>query len=191
MRRIILSLVILFTLTPAVHAETKYSIWLSPSGKEYERLSMVIRQLAKKHGTPVFMPHLTVVGDLDVTFARALEMAQQIAKEEDPILIVWWRIGYTENRWRSFYLSVENPSLRLQDLHERSYRITGNYHSWPYHISLMYIDGMKPSTKASIADALEGSGAIPRFVTLDRLRVCTSGDDPTTWTCPADVSLRK
>lgn len=189
MRRLMLSFLTVLILAPAVHADdqpTKYSIWLSPSGQEYERLNILIHQLAKEHGTPAFMPHVTVVGDLDVTFAKALKLASEIAKETYPIQTGILGFGSSHEYCRTLYLRVY-ANQDFLELHERTYRITGNYHTWPYHISLMYARGLTENDREKIMDGIRP----PVSITLDRLRVCTSGDDPTAWTCPADVSLRK
>lgn len=43
----------------------KYSIWIEPGGKIKENLSTIIKQLSEKFGTPIFTPHVTLLGGFE------------------------------------------------------------------------------------------------------------------------------
>ena len=42
-----------------------YSIWLMPEGKHYRLLNNTIYEFSKKYSTPSFLPHVTLLGDVE------------------------------------------------------------------------------------------------------------------------------
>ena len=42
-----------------------YSIWLMPDGKCANSVSKIINDISKKYNTPVFKPHVTLIGDCE------------------------------------------------------------------------------------------------------------------------------
>jgi 2'-5' RNA ligase len=41
-----------------------FSLWLMPSGEVYKRLYSLILQLGRKYNTPIFEPHVTLIGEV-------------------------------------------------------------------------------------------------------------------------------
>ena len=42
-----------------------YSIWLMPHGKCANSVSRIINDISKKYNTPIFKPHVTLIGDCE------------------------------------------------------------------------------------------------------------------------------
>ena len=42
-----------------------YSIWLMPHGKCANSVSKIINNIGKKYNTPIFEPHVTLIGDCE------------------------------------------------------------------------------------------------------------------------------
>ena len=42
-----------------------YSIWLMPDGKCASSVSKIINDISKKYNTPIFKPHVTLIGDCE------------------------------------------------------------------------------------------------------------------------------
>ena len=42
-----------------------YSIWLMPDGKCASSVSEIINDISKKYNTPIFKPHVTLIGDCE------------------------------------------------------------------------------------------------------------------------------
>ena len=41
-----------------------YHLWLMPFGEAYPLLAATIAELSRRHGAPIFEPHVTLLGDL-------------------------------------------------------------------------------------------------------------------------------
>jgi sulfur relay (sulfurtransferase) DsrC/TusE family protein len=148
------------------------SIWLMPSHDDEALLSLLIRDLADRFGTPHFQPHVTLRGDTTTLTAQLAEAiavaARQVAIFAEPISTV----EITEAFFRAFYARFAvSPALetlkRSLDPAEAG--------SFLPHISLLY--GTLPAERKAPAAAELGRSLSGRWITFDRICVVSSGQD--------------
>jgi len=170
-----------------------YSIWLVPSGAQYDSLRSLVCELAVRYPSHCFMPHVTVVGDVQGTpgdiAKRAAKLGQRTGVLEARLTSIEWTRG---DYYRSFYVRVDETAA-FSKLYEDTCAVIGKCQTRPYHMSIMYTDTLSDSARAAIRDSLyrrRGGKSLGSTVRLTRLLVCfTSGLPPEKWTCPEEIQL--
>ncbi len=89
----------------------RYSLWLKPEGEVYFKLKKLIVKLAKEYGGPKFEPHITLLGDLNLTKEQALNKAFQISTQLKPFTIALNELGYTSNYCRCVFIKAKKSKL--------------------------------------------------------------------------------
>ena len=85
----------------------QYSLWLVPSGYQFERLQALVWDLAKEHGSPRYVPHVTAVGELSGTLTQIGRQAQELADHTHPLEAVMTTVAWSkDDYWMSFYMPI-------------------------------------------------------------------------------------
>lgn len=126
-----------------------YSLWLKPEGAVYDRLSGLIEELAREFHSPVFEPHVTLLGGLNLNGSKIQEKLKKIAFK--PVEIQLGHFGCKDNLFQSFYLHVINDEVhQLRKQCERVFNKGGKYKP---HLSLLYRE-MPRKQKEALANRL-------------------------------------
>jgi hypothetical protein len=170
-----------------------YSVWLIPSGAQYDSLHAVICGLSARYPSHCFMPHVTVVGDVQATLEDIAHRVAQLARRTHALDARLTTIEWTrDNYYRSFYVLIDETP-EFTKLYDDTCAVIGKCQTRPYHMSLMYTSTLSDMVKARIRDSLSAAGRgqiIGGRVRLTRLVVCsTAGLPPEQWTCPKEVRL--
>lgn len=118
-----------------------YSIWLGFGGESAEKLLTAISSLAKTFSGPVFQPHLTLVGDLDVDLEEARKFAEIFGKSAMPAELAVRDVEVSTKYFMAMYLAVDIPS-ELQKTREHIARLANpaTYELDSPHVSLLYAE---------------------------------------------------
>jgi 2'-5' RNA ligase len=117
-----------------------YSLWLMPSGTTYDQLSQTIQSLSKAHNTPVFEPHVTVLGSLQEKEGIVVARTKKLCEMLQPLTLRLDRIEYSAEYFRCMYYSVEKTT-DLLSVYARACDIFRVSHGqYVPHVSLMYGD---------------------------------------------------
>ena len=115
-----------------------YSIWLIPKGENYIILKNTIIELSHIFKGIKFLPHVTVVSNLDYSEKFLSKKIEKIAKKVEPFNIEFNSIDYLDEFFQSFFISVKiNDDLVYIRKIAKSYfsKITEEYNP---HLSLAY-----------------------------------------------------
>lgn len=116
-----------------------YTLWLMPSGAEYNRFADLIKKLAQQYNAPVFQPHVTLLGEFPQPEKEAMRLTQELVIGQKPFPVKLRQIDYQEYHFRALFVkAVKTPDL--VNLHERAKKLFGMEHIPPYmpHLSLLY-----------------------------------------------------
>jgi hypothetical protein len=115
------------------------SIWLQPVDEQQRRLRSLIEELAARHETVPFEPHLTVCGIGDPTPAKSGAAADYIGRcALLPFTLRMIGISCsTTTPFKAVVIDVENTA-ELQSFRAELRRIIGADEPEPPHISLLY-----------------------------------------------------
>ena len=158
-----------------------------PAPADEAMLAGIVGDLSGRFGTPVFAPHLTLLGDTE-TPPAALEravatVAETVAAFSEPVTAV----EGIESYFRSFYarFAASAPLTMLK-------RTLDPQDSTPFmpHVSLLY--GAVEASAKTAAIAEIGARLVGRAIRFDRVGIVTSGQDVpiADWRVVTSVALR-
>ena len=156
-----------------------YSLWLMPTGEVYEKLSSLIKSLAKKYYAPIFDPHITLIGEVMQSEDDVLRRAEQLALKQNSFQITLNSVDYQDYYFRALFIRAEKTDL-LQLLHDRAKEMFGMKDIPDYmpHLSIMY--GNFPETvKAQIIKNI-GRDQVAKF-TVNSLHVFKTDGEVNVW----------
>lgn len=116
-----------------------HSLWLMPIGKAYDKLSGLIKRLAKEYNAPLFEPHVTLLGEAMQSEDDVLKRAEQLASGQNPFPIKLNIVDYQDFYFRTLFVRAEKTDP-LQALHDRAKEVFEMQDIPDYmpHLSLMY-----------------------------------------------------
>lgn len=118
-----------------------YSLWLRPIGDIAFSLEQRITKLSKKYGTPVFKPHVTLLGSVEKGETELVQLTDTLAHSISPFEILMTTAGYDPTFYQSLYVKVD-PGDELMAARRRAQKLFGLEIAEPYHphLSLLYGD---------------------------------------------------
>ncbi len=117
----------------------KYSLWLMPGGEVYHRLHTIIYQLSERYSTPVFEPHITLIGGLIETEQIMINKTSELATIIKPHSVKLTQVDSLEEFYRCLFIRVEETDEVMEAYSKvcEVFRQTDNTKYMP-HLSLMY-----------------------------------------------------
>tara|TARA_B100000900_G_scaffold16404_1_gene12948 strand:- start:505 stop:1026 length:522 start_codon:yes stop_codon:yes gene_type:complete len=115
-----------------------YSIWFIPSGEKYITLRTTIIELSHIFGGIKFVPHVTLISNLDYNEKFLSNKVENIAKQIKPFDIYLDEIGYSTEFFQSFFINVRinNHLAYIRKIAQLNFpKISGEYNP---HLSLAY-----------------------------------------------------
>ena len=115
-----------------------YSIWLIPNDEKYIILKRIIEELSHIFGGIKFVPHVTLLSNLDFSEDFLSKKIENIAKKIKPFNIYLNEINYLNEFFQSFFISVKiNNDLAYIRKVAKSFfpKMAGKYNP---HLSLAY-----------------------------------------------------
>ena len=168
----------------------EYSIWLMPAAAQAVELQGVVEELAGVLHSPVFTPHLTIQGDIDMPkeeLARAVSgLAARTTAQRWPVA----QIECTQHVFRCLYLRFADHPVFTQ-LQHASQALTGTRNGLsPFpHVSLAYAE---PRPILEELAQLRRTAFVGRAIVFDRLAVWRSSSQVAIpdWACVAQFPLQ-
>lgn len=102
-----------------------YSIWLNFGEPSAGRLKTRIEQIAHRHGCPEFLPHLTLIGDIEAGLEEVRGVAAVFADKGVPPVLRVRSIDHSDRYFMALYLRVDIPPA-LREARESAARLAGH-----------------------------------------------------------------
>lgn len=119
--------------------DERYSLWFIPKREVYAKLSHLINQLSKAYGSPLFEPHVTLLGRILVHQDEVIQKAKTTASVLKPFSITMNSVGYEESYFSALYLKVDaNPSLITANQVARKFFRSNQKTEYKPHLSIIY-----------------------------------------------------
>lgn len=116
-----------------------YSLWLMPQGNKYQLVSNVINDLAIKYNSPVFEPHVTLIGEVSGDEHEIVEKTEEFASHTAAFTIQLENIDIQDYFFRALFIKAK-ASRELLNLHKNAKQIFSmqNIPEYMPHVSLLY-----------------------------------------------------
>jgi 2'-5' RNA ligase len=117
-----------------------YSLWLEPSGEIAYKLQERIKKLSKENGTPLFSPHVTLLGGIESTETEMIPLTDTLSSYIEPFELELTKAGYLDTFYQSLFIHVKETT-QLKELRRNACRLF-NIEEEEYmpHLSLLYGD---------------------------------------------------
>ena len=92
--------------------DRRWSVWLMPSRQEIIKYKRLIALNSKKYGFPIFDPHVTLFGRLDIDPETTFSFFEQTIKAQGQIRLDILNVANGDSPWKSLYIQFKpNPSI--------------------------------------------------------------------------------
>lgn len=133
-----------------------YALWLTPSGQAYRYLTRKILAYSRRHSTPRFEPHVTLLSGVTLPEEEAKSRSTALAARLAPFEIRLGKCDYTDEYFRCLFYRLA-PSVAVADAQEIARQVFGLCDRRPYlpHLSLIY-GNLSIEVKRRLAAGLSG-----------------------------------
>ncbi len=164
-----------------------YSIWLKPTGEARAELAGVISRLSREHSTPLFEPHVTLVGELIGQGEDFGARTRQLAGQLRPFVVEFGEVGFLPEFYRCLFFHVREtePAIKANALARKVFRRESDGKYMP-HLSLLYGNlppAVKLETMAQIGQTLQ------RSFLVDRIHLVSTQGEPKDWYSLGEFAL--
>jgi len=168
----------------------EYSIWIIPPNDVYHMLSNLIIRLAKQYSTPVFDPHITLLGDIALPEDFVVSRTNELARKIRPFNVTLTTIGYLDDFFRSLFIEVaQTKELMEANWQARKLFKRGYDPEYFPHLSLMYGD-IEPQVKERIIAEIGRYFNIKFSVASIHIALASSKIDPKEWRILTEFVLK-
>jgi len=116
-----------------------YSIWLIPDSEDGQGFQQNIQALANLFGSPLFSPHITLIGEVDLDLESLIDKFNQLQDTAEMQDLCTLSIDYHDTFFRSIVYQVA-MSEALMNLNRTARRLFDRNSDPAYypHLSLLY-----------------------------------------------------
>jgi len=168
--------------------QKEFSILLIPKGETYNKLSSLIIRLSNKYNTPMFKPHVTLIGGFDISEKDAISKTTEIAKNLKPYSIKINNLLYLNEYYKSLFLKVEKTKdvIKANFLARKIFNDERNEEYFP-HLSLMYGNSSNQIKEKIISEIKE----INLEFGVDKIHLFSTANGPENWYKVKEFDLNK
>lgn len=167
---------------------TGYSLWLTPTGPVQNRLSALIEDLSRRHHTPPFPPHVTLLGGISTPRGEPLAAARQLAETIAPFELTFAGIAWRDIYFQCLFIDVEpSPELLTAGTAAR-HQLGMSEKPFHPHLSLLY-GQLALHEKQALKHELDHR--YPRGFRVDHIDVYSTEGRPAHWHFIASVPLKE
>lgn len=155
-----------------------FSFWLLPGDAERTQLAQLIRDLAARHGSRPFAPHVTIYGGVHTPQDDLPEILRQVVRGLGPMALRVRGLDCTDQFFKSLFIDLaEHPALTLLSQRVRAALARPVDYQLQPHLSLIYAN-LPAADKRRIIDSLPLDLAEIRF---DEVALVTPADPARGW----------
>lgn len=164
----------------------QYTIWLVPSSEVKSVLDKTINNLAQKYKTPVFEPHITLLGDIKTSKEDVLEKANLLARRLKPFNVDLGEISYSTTYFQNVFVRAVSNAQLMQAYVEAKNIFKQDVGVYMPHISLIY-GYHNMEERNNIASEVD----LPKGLSfkVDKLVVIPATDNPDEWEHIAEIKI--
>lgn len=116
-----------------------YSLWFRPFGEVGFELRQQIKELSRQYSSPMFYPHVTLLGGLDMHETKLIQLTDTLAHSLAPFTLYLQKAATGSTYFQSLFVKVQKtePLLGAHNVAEELFGCEKKEKYSP-HLSLMY-----------------------------------------------------
>lgn len=116
-----------------------YSLWIMPAKPLYQKLKEKITELGSIYNTPIFEPHITLLGNIQADLETAIANTSVLAGNMAQVHATLSALGNSESYFKCVYIEVRktDPLMRYNLIARKIFN-TQQQGTYEPHISLIY-----------------------------------------------------
>lgn len=155
-----------------------YSLWFQPENNIYQEYDSIIRRLSEKYNTPYFEPHITLLGQIELSEEECLDKTKKLAFQLKPFTVNFSTIEFQNFYFRAMYVkTMLTPKLQRAYNHTCKIFNIKNPNKYMPHLSLLYGKFPLLEKKAMLENI---SSFLPGFK-LQNISLIKSNGSPKDW----------
>lgn len=115
-----------------------YSIWLMPSGREFERYNSIIKQLSQQFDTSSVEPHITLFTGIPSLSDTDFYQISVLAALTTSFDVTLSQLDSTDDFYKAFFLKATNSDILTNLNKELKELFTNINYDFQPHLSLLY-----------------------------------------------------
>lgn len=163
-----------------------YTIWIVPSPSIKKDLDKIIIKLAKKYKSPIFEPHMTLLGDIEIDEKTMIEKAKILASKLKSFSLELGEISFSTTYFQSVFIRVKSTA-KLMEANLKAKEIFGRENKvFMPHMSLLYGE-----QEMKLREKIIPTIKLPKnkIFIVDKIVVVPSTKDPKEWKHLAEIPL--
>ncbi len=165
--------------------EISYSIWLMPEGELKKRVYSIIKEHHEKYGSPLFEPHITLIGSFGGDEQELKNKTKILASKLKPFTVTLDKVSYLDEFFRSLFFTVKKTPDFLE-ARKKALKVFGlPQEKYLPHMSLIY-------GNFDAEDKKETSKKIGKFsggFEVRKIYLVTNDEKSLVWTVKGGCSL--
>ena len=156
---------------------SRFSLFYLPVGTVASTTSDLILELARRYKTPLFTPHVTLLGDLHLSKDEVMEKTAELARQLRPFTIQITHLEQGTSYFQCVYIRAASP--KLIESNKRARQIF-DLKSEPFlpHLSLLY-GNLDSEIKESIIQEI--GPAFNRSFNVNSIAIWETKEEPKNW----------
>lgn len=120
-------------------SDASYSLWLRPFGEVGFELKQQIKELSRRYSTPVFHPHVTLLGGLKMHETELVQLTDTLAHSLAPFTVYLEKAGARDRYFQSLFVRIKKnePLMSSHRIAKELFDCEEKEEYFP-HLSLMY-----------------------------------------------------
>lgn len=164
-----------------------YSIWLKPTGEVHAELAGIISRLSREYSTPLFEPHVTLIGGLTGQEEKLIAQTRQLAGQLRPFVVQLGDLGCMDEFYRCLFVHVREtePVMKANAQARKVFHRESDGKYMP-HLSLVY-GNLPPAVREEIMTQIGRS--FHRSFPVDRIHLMSTQGDTEDWYLLGEYAL--
>lgn len=164
-----------------------YTIWIVPPEPLYSQLKNIIRELSIRYDSPLFEPHMTLLGNIDSELPHIKSKLALLASRIDQFTLKLDSVSFSTTYFQSVFVRVHSTAQLLQ-LNLEAKKMFGMENDvFMPHISLLYGEHEMRIREKAVSEVQISSAS---FV-VDSFVLTPATIDPNTWEHVAVIPFKK
>ena len=116
-----------------------FAVWFTFEKNDEKYLYGIIEKLGKQFDAPIFLPHITAYGLVDIKIDQLEKIVVSCINEEKPFIVEKMEISHSDDFWKTVFIEIY-PNGQLERINKQLTKSMCSFGKYKFnpHVSLIY-----------------------------------------------------